>query len=474
MRLASDPVIDSTVTGLASVDVRRHAAPGLPEGRHRITVRTTVPDLPVGVLDVGIDLTAPAVPPERPFVVTAGVRLADVWASPTRTAPAELALSRHEPLAYTLRATSILQTTSGLVPVEGVARLVTDDETPVVTPDDLGLRFIPVQATASLLDRADVSVTLTTEVDGGQYVAVARLDPSTSAVHLAVPVTAVEPTLVAVATERSSGRATTELSLPLGGLLLDLFTFPDPPWATGPGTAPPTEAMMTPLEIAGLRLTPMTETDWSFAPLTAGVARTPDGRAQLTLMESGPTGHLAVTTTLLASDAQQEQARIALVRDHDAPEAQLTLAPEDIRATRVSLLLRGPDDEWTPLATAEPSGTFLQECAFSVPLDPVQLDGVRRATQGQDGVLRVTYELVSRPRAAAAAGAQSTSAGSTSSTSTTTTTTVTRSASGSEPATSTTTHHDEEATTTATSVAPHETAWTVTTDAASWEAGPPA
>jgi hypothetical protein len=301
------------------------------------------------------------------------------------------------------------------------------------------------------------------------YKATARLGTADPIAHLALPVAATDASVVAVAVERSSGRATSELSLPLGGFLLDLFTFPDPPWATGPGTTPPTEPTMKPIEIAGLRLTPLTETDWAFAPLTAGVARAPDGRPQLTLLESGATGHLAVTTTLLASDVQQEQARAALDRDHDADEGQLTLAPEDIRATGVTLLLHGPDDEWAPLATAEPSGTFLQECAFSVPLDPVQLEVVRRATHGQDGLLRVTYELVSQPRAAASA-----SAGSSSSTSMTTTTITRSSPSGSEPATTITTHHDEQATTAATSTAPHETAWTVTTDAASWELGPPA
>ena len=473
VRVATDPVIDSTGTGLASVDVRRHDAAGLPDGRHRITVRATVPDSPVGVLDVGIDLTAPAAPPHRPFPVQAGVRLADVWAAPTRTTEVELALGPGEPLAYALRATSILQTSSGLVPVAGPARQVTDDSTPVVTPDDLGLRFLPVQATASLLDRAEVTVTVSAELTadlaaeaaepgGVRYEAIARLDRAGPIAHLTLPVAATEPSVVAAAVDRATQRATEALSLPVGGLLLDLFTFPDPPWETGPGTSPPLEPTMTSLELAGLRLTPLSETDWAFAPLTAGVARTPDGRVQLALMETGDSGHLAVTTTLLATDAQQEEARTALVRDHGAGERALTLVPEDVRATNVSLQLHGSDGTWTTIDSADPSGTFLQECAFSVPLDAQRLDVVRRATKGQADLLRVIYELESHPRAAASTGAGGSSAGSSSSSTTSSTTTssitvtTTRtSSSGSEPVTSATTHHDEETTTAATSAAPH-------------------
>ncbi|MEO7846315.1 MAG: hypothetical protein ABIR82_13325 [Nocardioides sp.] len=481
VRVATDPVIDSAGTGPASVDVRRHDAAGLPDGRHRITVRATVPDSPVGVLDVGVDLTAAAAPPDRPFPAQAGVRLADVWAAPTRTTEVELALAPGEPLTYALRATSILQTSSGLVPIEGPARQVTDDSTPVVTPDDLALRFLPVQATASLLDRADVTVTLTADLAGVRYEATARLGIAGRISHLALPVTATDPSVVAVAVDRATQRATQALSLPVGGVLLDLFTFTDPPWATGPGTSPPMEPTMTSLQIAGLRLTALSGTEWAFAPLTSGVARTPDGRPQLTLMETGDTGHLAVTTTLLATDAQQDLARTTLVRDHHGDDHVLTLVPEDVQAASVSLLLRGPDGTWTTLATGEPSGTFLQECAFSVPLDAGQLDAVLRATQGQADLLRVTYKLESRPRAAASAdGGSSSARSSSSSTSSSTTTssitvTTTRSSSsGSDPATSTTAHHDEETTTAARSAAPHETAWTVTTDASSWELGPAA
>jgi hypothetical protein len=468
VRLMTDPIIDSTVAGRVSVDVRRHAAGGLPDGHHRITLRTTVPDGPVGVLDVGVELTAAAAPPDRPFAVTGDVRLADLWSSPTRTAQVELTLGVGEPLAYAMRATSILQTASGLVPVEGTARPLTDS-TPVLNPDDLALRFIPVQATDSLLARADVAVTLTAGLSDAAYVASTRLGPATPIAHLALPTSGTEPSLIAVAVDRTSGRATAELGLPVAGALLDLFAFPDPPWAPAPGRTSPTEAPMTSLDIADLRLTRLDRTQWAYAPLTAGLARAPDGRPQLAIMTAGATGHLAVTTTLLATDAQLHEARDVLLHDQDVAAHELALVPELILATDVSLLLRGDAGGWTVLATGNPSGTFLQECAFSVPLDAGRLDVVRRATRGEHDLLRVTYALVSRPHGATSSSTATNSGSSVSSS----TVTTRSSSSGSQPFTSTTTRHDEDVTTAATSTAPHETVWTVTTDAASWEAGPP-
>ncbi|WP_156384213.1 hypothetical protein [Marmoricola sp. Leaf446] len=481
VRLATDPVIDGTATGTAAVDVRRHDATGLPDGRHRVVVRATVPDSPVGVLDVGVDLLAAPRPPDRPFSVQAGVRLADVWASPTRTAEVELALGPTEPLAYTLRATSLLPTTSGLVPVEGPPRSVVDDSSPVVTPDDLALRFLPVQATASLLDRAEVAVTLTADgADGATYEATARLDAAGSVPHLALPTSAAAPTLVAVAVDHTTRRGTQPLSLPLGGVLLDLFSFPDAPWSDGAGATRPPEPTMTSFDTAGLRLTPRSATAWEFAPLTAGVARTAEGTPQLTVLSAGGQGHLAVTTTLLASDHQLTEARDALASRLGGPDPAPTLAPADVAARSVSLQLRGSDGTWTDLAAGRPSGTFLQECTFSVALDAHQLEAVRRATSGEQDLLRVTYALLGRGGTATSTSGGTTSTTSSSTTtssttsSTTSTVTTTRSSSGSPPATSTTAHHDEESTTAATTAAHPETAWTVTSDASSWDAGPPA
>ena len=482
VRLATDPVIDSTGTGLAAVDVRRHDTTGLPDGRHRVVVRATVPDSPVGVLDVGVDLLAAPRPPDRPFAVQAGVRLADVWAAPTRTAEVELALGPTEPLAYTLRATSLLPTVSGLVPVEGPARSVVDDTSPVVTPDDLALRFLPVQATASLLDRAEVRVTLTADLPpdpggagGATYEATARLDAAGTVPHLALPTAAAAPTLVALAVHRTTRRATQPLALPLGGVLLDLFSFPDAPWSDGVGAPRPPETSMTSFDTAGLRLTPRSPTAWEFAPLTAGVARTAEGAPQLTVLSAGGQGHLAVTTTLHASDHQLTEARDALAARLDGAEPAPTLAPADLAASRVSLQLRGSDGTWTDLAAGHPSGTFLQECTFSVALDAHQLEAVRRATAGERDLLRVTYALLSRPGtpSSASGGTTSTTSSSTTTSSTTSTVTTTRSSSGSPPTTSTTAHHDEESTTAATTAAHPETAWTVTSDASSWDAGPP-
>lgn len=392
-RLACDPIVG---TAAPEALLREHVAAPLTDGAERVIVHHTLPaDLP-GVVAATATLTAPAAPPARPFAVEALAVL-----EPRTPTPVTLRLAPGEALDYHLRGVAVVDTDRGPITVGGPARRLTGDPGPIVAPADLGLRLIPIHATRGLLALADVAVTARARLmpDGALFTAVAApTREEAGEAWLAIPLDATDVTLHATATTRGPRGRTVAQELPDAAIWLDPFSFTDPTWDPWRDpSAPdipdtPQEEDMLVVETGGLRAAGRKDDeDWRFLPLSAGPARLEDGSPQLNLIEAGDLAMLMVTTALKVTDEAQAQVR------HDA---HLAGAADDVQLSPVPFTVAGPVEliltrDGTPhtLATALPSGTVTQEAAFGITLDAADLPLVRRALDGEAGLLAVRYQL---------------------------------------------------------------------------------
>ncbi|WIN00402.1 hypothetical protein ACTOB_004106 [Actinoplanes oblitus] len=395
LRLSCDPVLGE---GGGAV-VRRITAPPLTDGHEQLVVHSTLPAMPAGVVAATVRLSAPPVPPHRPFEAVADVRL-----TPPRPTPATLELAPGEALAYDLRGSAALDTDRGPRTLTGPARRVTDDRTPVVTPADLGIRVIPVHATDDLLELADVTVTARAtrlSRDPARFVSRAVPRSGAAGAWLALPRDAAEVTVEAVATTHDPEPRTVRQPLPDAAVWLDPFSFTDPPWRPGE----PAEQVLV-VTAAGLRAVGHKGgADWEFLPLTAGPARDAAGVPQLSILEAAGMAMLAVTTALNVSNAAQDAAREACRAAGAAGDVRLSPAPFEV-AGPVRLLLR-QGGQFQEIAAVRPSGTVTQDAALSATLTGGQLAAVHRSLAGEKDLLVVQYLLrvtATGPRALALTG----------------------------------------------------------------------
>jgi hypothetical protein len=379
LRLTCDPVLGEG----GDAAVRRHEAPPLTDGREQVTVYSTLPAMPAGVVAASVRLTAPPVLPDRPFAAEATADLV-----PPAPASATLHLAPGEALVYDLEGSAVLKTDRGPRTVTGASRRVTGDSTPVVTPADLGVRLIPVHATDDLLDLADIMVTARAtrlSRDPSVFVSRASLSMGENRAWLAVPRDAFQVTVEAEATTRGPDPRSVRQALPDAAVWLDPFSFTDPPWAK------PDDQLLV-VEAAGLRVVGQKGgADWRFLPLTAGPARDAAGSPQLSLIEAAGLAMLLVTTSLQVSDAAQETARQACVAAGAVGDVRLSPAPFEVEGPAELLMLR--DGQMSSLATARSSNTVTQDASFSVSLGETDLATVKRALAGEAGLLAVHYLL---------------------------------------------------------------------------------
>ena len=379
LRLTCDPVLGKG----GDEAVRRHEAPPLTDGREQVTVYSTLPAMPAGVVAAEVRLTAPPVPPDRPFAAEATADLV-----PPAPATAALHLAPGEALVYDLEGSAVLETDHAPRTVTGADRRVTGDSTPVVTPADLGMRVIPVHATDDLLALADVTVTARAtrlSRDPSVFISRASLPVGTSQAVLAVPRDAFKVTVEAEATTRGPGPRSVRQPLPDAAVWLDPFSFTDPPWAE------PDDQFLV-VEAAGLRVAGRKgDADWRFLPLTAGPVRDAAGSQQLSLIEAAALAMLMVTTSLQVSDAAQETAHQACVAAGAAGDVRLSPAPFEVEGPAELLVLR--DGQLSSLATARTSNTITQDASFSVSLAETDFGTVKRALAGEAGLLAVHYLL---------------------------------------------------------------------------------
>ena len=382
LQLSCDPVV---AAGANRDAVRRHTAPPLTDGHERVLVHTTLPALPAGVVAATVELAAPPVAPGRPFEATATGQV-----RPPAPTDLTLVLSPGEPLAFDLQASAVMETDHGPQALTGGPRRVEGDSTPILTAADLGLRLLPVNATDELLDVADLVVTATASRSGSRVRSVARLAPGPrtglARAWLALPRDADDATLEVAATTRGADPETVRQQLPDAAVWLDEYSFDDPPWPM-PGEVPPPMIV----EAAGLRAVGRRgDPDWRFLPLTAGPTMSPEGAAQLSLLEAGPIAMLMVTTELRVSDEQQQELQIRCRAASGADDVRLMPAP--FEAQEASLLI-SRDSGLVAMVSVTPSGTVTQDAAFTANLTEADLATVHRALGGGPGLLAVRYLL---------------------------------------------------------------------------------
>ncbi|QLQ16464.1 MAG: hypothetical protein HZY73_13280 [Micropruina sp.] len=129
--------------------------PALDLGWVDIDVLANLPGQPVGVLACGVNLTAPPNPPARHQAASGGTDL-----TAGRRHGVTLRLAPGEPLSYRVEPWLVLATDAGVVERTGPVRTATARRL-TLNPTDFGVGVVGVSAERSLLEVAEVEVTLT-------------------------------------------------------------------------------------------------------------------------------------------------------------------------------------------------------------------------------------------------------------------------------------------------------------------------
>ena len=214
------PLRSMTAAELETTVLRRHVAPAVRTGRHRVTFCPTVVLPQFGLAEQMVEVSVPARPPTRPQTIREVVPLVPG----TPTASVAFRMSPSEPLRYEWALTSVLASSTGARVHVGPTRTA-DSGWNAVRPDDTGLRYVAVEASPALLAEASVHVEATTSVDDEPWVAAGTLDAQRPAGLLVLPPGAPDPDIAARATTPDGlSRATTAAAVPR--LRLDPFSFP--------------------------------------------------------------------------------------------------------------------------------------------------------------------------------------------------------------------------------------------------------
>lgn len=120
-----------------------------------IDVLANLPAQQVGVLASGVNLTAPPHPPQRHQAATASLEFTPAHPRGRAT----LRFAPREDVRYVSQAWTLVEDAAGVREVTGPERPCTGERL-VITPDDFGVRFVPVTADDALLALAEVGVTL--------------------------------------------------------------------------------------------------------------------------------------------------------------------------------------------------------------------------------------------------------------------------------------------------------------------------
>jgi len=201
---------------------REISVPAFPTGVLPVTVVANLPDQRPGVLEIGVTLNAPPMPPQRPQAAIATAALAP----PDDCATLALTLGAGAAPEYSYTTYAVLMQDSG------VDRLETPDREHSggwlsLGPDDFSVDFVTVTADRTLLQIATLHGTLAWGTNGSQGSRSFALDRDGSALALALPKDAADATLTVEAHSREGDRTLHLGPLPAGHLQLGLYSFPE-------------------------------------------------------------------------------------------------------------------------------------------------------------------------------------------------------------------------------------------------------
>jgi hypothetical protein len=209
--------------GLAAV-VRDTVVPPLPTGAVAVTVTANLPAEREGVVALGVHLSAPPRPPQRPAAVKATALLEP----PTDSARVTLRLAAREPVAFSYSAFAVLADAHGAQEVTAAPVEHTGEQLEL-SVDDFPVEFVAVSAEPALLELGEVRCTLrrpAPKPDAPPLEHRFELTPERPSRSLALPRGASADATLAVEVAERGGPGLLRLGpLPAADLAVERFSF---------------------------------------------------------------------------------------------------------------------------------------------------------------------------------------------------------------------------------------------------------
>lgn len=205
---------------IASSLVHEISIPPLDLGFRDIVVSANLPPNRAGLPAVGVRISLPPAPPDRP----SGIDASAVFAPPDDTARISIRLGPDEPLAYAATTFAIVAAGASVQQLEGPGRTV---QGPFLRlqPADFPLAFAHVTASERLLAQATVTGALSYAHGAGQAVQPIALRPGATEVSLAAPAAAADAAVTLTAVAADGTKVALSPQKP-GIIRLDLGSFP--------------------------------------------------------------------------------------------------------------------------------------------------------------------------------------------------------------------------------------------------------
>jgi hypothetical protein len=199
--------------------IREVVIPPLDLGFREVVATANLPRARSGVPAIGVRLSLPPDPPERP----SGINQTATFTPPDDLARVDFRLGLNEDLAYTVTPFALLVAGAVVAELDGDAR-------PGVgpwlrtQPNDFPVRFAHITASDRLLAQATIAGALTYTWNGRSASQAIALQPGSAEAAVAAPAAARDASITLTA-RAASGAAATLGPLPLGVIRLDLPSF---------------------------------------------------------------------------------------------------------------------------------------------------------------------------------------------------------------------------------------------------------
>ncbi|HEY0726691.1 MAG TPA: hypothetical protein VGD38_01395, partial [Pyrinomonadaceae bacterium] len=200
--------------------IRETTVPALRIGTAHLTIRANLPPERLGVLSLGVTITAPPRPPIRSQAIIETVE----FVAPVDSATALLRLSPAEKPNYTFKTFVVME--DGMKRHEG-RELPHSGEYLTLQPADFPITFVPIEAAPDLLEIADVRGACVLSKNGSQFQHTFKLTSDRPAVVIALLKEKTAATLEIEARSKDGQRVLALHSLPAAPLRVGLTAFPE-------------------------------------------------------------------------------------------------------------------------------------------------------------------------------------------------------------------------------------------------------
>jgi hypothetical protein len=186
--------------GLASL-VKRTVVPPLSRGTRRLHVAANLPSIRTGSLSLGVHVSAPPRPPHRMHAIQETLE----FVPPADAGVVTLKMSVAEPFDYDYVTWAVVERTGTVERLENLPKNH-EGATLDLGVEDFPLRFLMVEATASLLHLANIAGVCSGNAKGGRFERRFELTSDTSSVGIGIPSEATLAPLQIEASERGGSK----------------------------------------------------------------------------------------------------------------------------------------------------------------------------------------------------------------------------------------------------------------------------